>query len=281
MRIKTTAAILAAALALGGPALAQQGGALPGDDKTVIAIIDGDPIHMARMQRALEAYGSDLGQLSPEAFYRTVMDRLIDQELAARAGFALGLEDDPQVKANLAEARANVLASAYLRKVGAEAASEEAVREKYAALQAEGIKEVSARHILVKTAAEAEEVIVLLNGGADFAVVAEERSIGPSASRGGDLGFFGRGQMVPPFANAAFSMEKGAYSETPVQTRFGWHVIKVEDIRMSAPPPFEAVADQLADQARTEAMLGALQKLRKGSVIERFSPDGQPLPAAQ
>ena len=242
MRGLTLAASMGAGLTvLGlalGPACAQDAKPLPGDDRIVIATIDGDPIHMERMQRALEAYGGDLGQLSPEAFYRTVMDRMIDQELAARAAQKLGLADDPQVMANLAEARANVLASAYLRKVGTDASTEEALRARYEEFAKEGTTRVSARHILVKTEEEGREIIDALKGGADFAELAKEKSIGPSGQNGGDLGFFGKGQMVPPFSDAAFALGPGEFTQEPVQTQFGWHVILVEDVKTDPAPSF-------------------------------------------
>lgn len=272
MRNSVMAATLAAVCFLGAPA-----GAQTATDVPVAAIIDGDPISMSRMQRALQVYGRDLKELSPEAYYRTVLDRLIDQELAARAAIEAGVDEDPQVQANLAEARANVLASAYLQKIGAEATTDAGLRAEYDKVAAKGIKEVSARHILVKTESEAIEIIELLDGGAEFEALAGERSIGPSGPRGGDLGFFGYAQMVPPFAEAAFSMEKGSHSLTPVETQFGWHVIKVEDTRSQEPPPYEVAKSQIAEQARTNAMIGELDNLRQSAKIERFGPEGAPL----
>lgn len=272
MRNFTMAAALAAACFLGAPATAQTAA-----DAPVAAVIDGKSISMNRMQRALQVYGRDLKELSPEAYYRTVLNRLIDQELAARAAIVTGIDDDPQVQANLAEARANVLASAYLQKIGAEATTDAGLRAEYDKVAAEGIKEVNARHILVKTESEAIEIIELLDGGVVFEDLARERSTGPSGPGGGDLGYFGYAQMVPPFAEAAFSMEKGSHSATPVKTQFGWHVIKVEDTRSQAPPPFEVAKPQIVEQARTNAMIGELDKLREAAKIERFGPEGAPL----
>ena len=272
MRNSAMAAALAAACLLGSPAEAQTAA-----DAPVAAIIDGEPISMDRMQRAMQVYGRDLKQLSPEAYYRTVLGRLIDQELASRAAIDAGIDQDPQVQANLAEARANVLASAYLRQIGAAATSDAGLRAAYDKVATESIKEVNARHILVKTESEAAEIIELLDGGADFVALAQERSIGPSGPQGGDLGFFGFAQMVPPFAEAAFAMDKGSHSAVPVETQFGWHVIKVEDTRSQAPPPFEVAKSQIEEQARTNAMVEALNTLRQGATIERFGPDGAPI----
>lgn len=272
MRRIAMAAMLASAGLAGLPAAAQTAA-----DSNPAAIVNGEPIERARMTRALEAYGRDLQQLSPEAYYRAILNRMIDQELAARAAAAQGLENDPKVQANLAEARANVLASAYLQKLAEEATTEAALQAAYDKVAAEGLKQISARHILVKTEEEAKDVITALDGGAEFAALAQERSVGPSASNGGDLGFFGRSQMVPPFAEAAFSTPKGEYTKEPVETQFGWHVIKVEDIRDQAPPPYEVAKPQIAEQARTNAMIGGLDALRESAQIERFGPNGEPL----
>lgn len=251
--------------------------ALPSEDDQIIASIDGVPIHLSRLQQALQAFGKDLGKLDPQAFYITIMDRVIDQELAARAGRRAGLLEDPVIKVRLEAAQNAVLADAYILKIGEAATSEVLLRRRYEALGQDGVKQVHARHILVKTEELAKEVIELLQLGGDFEVLAKEHSVGPSGPRGGDLGFFGKAQMVPPFAEAAFSMKAGEFTTAPVRTQFGFHVIKVEAIKMVPPPPFYEAAPKLAEEARTEAMLGELDKLRAAAKIERFAPDGTPL----
>jgi peptidyl-prolyl cis-trans isomerase C len=106
-------------------------------------------------------------------------------------------------------------------------------------------EQIKARHILVETEDKAKGVIADLKKGGDFAALARERSTGPSASDGGKLGFFGRGQMVPAFEAAAFKLKKGAFTEIPVKTQFGWHVILVEDRKKSEAPSFEDVEKYL------------------------------------
>ncbi len=277
--------VVGAAILFGmaSPAAAQQPGipapaAMPGDGATVVARINGEAITMDRLKRALATYNRDLGQLAPEAYYVTVLDRVIDQELASRAALQLGLEQQPEIQARLAEARANVLAGAFLGKVAADASDEVTLRRRYEAMAQAGISQVSARHILVKTEAEAAALIVELQRGADFATLAQQHSVGPSGKSGGDLGFFMHKQMVKPFADAAFALAKGAFTDKPVETRFGWHVIKVEDTRAGPPPAYYEVRDELEEQLRTEAMISALQGLRQNAVVERFGPNGAPLP---
>ena len=123
-------------------------------------------------------------------------------------------------------------------------------------------EEVRARHILVKTKAEADGVIKALGAkGATFEAVAKEKSKDGSAAQGGDLGYFTKDMMVPEFAEAAFALKPGEVSKAPVQTQFGWHVIKVEDRRMAKAPPFEEVQPQLQAQLSREEVLSLFQNL--------------------
>ncbi|MGO7427086.1 peptidylprolyl isomerase, partial [Rhizobium ruizarguesonis] len=121
-------------------------------------------------------------------------------------------------------------------------------------------EEVHARHILVKTEDEAKDIIKQLDAGKDFAELAKEKSTDPNKSEGGDLGYFSRGRMVKEFEDAAFALEKGTYSKTPVKTDFGFHVIKVEDKRDAPPPPFDQVQDQVRQLVMRDKYLELLNK---------------------
>ena len=116
----------------------------------------------------------------------------------------------------------------------------------------------------------------MLEGGAEFVELAKTRSKGPSGPSGGDLGFFGEGQMVPAFSEAAFSMKPGETTKEPVQTQFGWHVIKVEERRTTQPPKLDEVAQDLRQAVSREIGTAYLQDLRKSATIERFNMDGTP-----
>jgi len=143
-------------------------------------------------------------------------------------------------------------------------------------------QELRARHILLKTEAEAREVIAELQGGADFAEVAKAKSQGPSAPTGGDLGFFTADKMVKPFSDAAFKMAEQEISADPVQTRFGWHVIKVEERRDQPRPTFEEKRQELEQEMTGEIIGTMITGLRDGAKIEELNIDGSPLvdPAA-
>ena len=110
-----------------------------------------------------------------------------------------------------------------------------------------------------------------------FADLAAEFSVGPSGPRGGDLGFFTQGQMVEPFAVAAFALQPGEVSATPVETQFGWHVIKVEDRRMTEQPSLEDLRSQLESGLADDVIQGIFAELRDGAEIVVYGPDGEPM----
>lgn len=122
--------------------------------------------------------------------------------------------------------------------------------------------EFKARHILVETQSQAQELVKELEGGADFAELAKEKSTGPSGPNGGDLGWFGPNQMVAPFSQAVASLEDGAFTKSPVQTQFGWHVILREDSRESNPPTLDSVRDVVKQRIEQEKLQKYLQELR-------------------
>ena len=136
----------------------------------------------------------------------------------------------------------------------------------------------------MKTKEEAEAIIKQLDGGADFEKLANEHTTDPSGkTTGGDLGYFGPGQMVPEFEKAAFALEIGAYTKEPVQTQFGWHVIKVEDKRAQQPPAFEQVKDQVRSVVLRDKYFALVKSLRDGGQgrDHRSGADQKASPAAR
>ncbi|MCW5720876.1 MAG: peptidylprolyl isomerase, partial [Devosia sp.] len=128
--------------------------------------------------------------------------------------------------------------------------------------------EIRARHILVKTEEEAKAIIKDLHAGKDFIEIAKEKSTDPNKSEGGDLGYFGKGRMVPEFETAAFALEKGAYSKEPVKTQFGFHVIKIEDKRKQQPPALEQVEAQVRQLVMRDKYLELLEKAKAAAPID-------------
>ncbi|MBT3239002.1 MAG: hypothetical protein HOK06_07775 [Rhodospirillaceae bacterium] len=137
-----------------------------------------------------------------------------------------------------------------------------------------GGEEVHARHILLKEEAKALEVLKMLNDGGDFNALAKEHSQGPSAVNGGDLGYFKAGQMVPVFSDAAFALEKGGITKSPVQSKFGWHLIKVEDRRPVSPPSFKDVESDIQLELSSKVANDFLKELRGDADIKLYNMDG-------
>ena len=132
-------------------------------------------------------------------------------------------------------------------------------------------EEIKASHILLDTQNEAVEVIKMLNNGDNFAELAKNKSTGPSGPSGGDLGWFKRGQMVPPFENAAFSLGKNEISQKPIRTQFGWHVIKVFEKRIPQAPSYENMKNNLIQDLERKIVSKKIQDLRNNALIEKLS----------
>ena len=261
---------LALALAAYPMALAaQEGGA---KEDRVVARVDGDEIRhsdVLAMARGLPPqYQAQLMQIYP-----LMVQRLVDYKLAGMAGRAAGLAGDDEVEARVARAEERAIREVYLEREIEARVTDAAVQDAYKAHLAANppAEEQHARHILLETEEAARETIAVLDGGADFVELAKERSTGPSGPRGGDLGYFTADQMVPEFSQAAAALEPGQHSAEPVQTQFGWHVIKVEDRRRGAPVSLEEVEPQLREQLAREALETVLNGLRGGVEIEIVS----------
>ena len=260
-------ALLAASLIMAQPALAQGTEADPAE---VIATVDDKEITRADIELARQDIGQALAQLPPAQQNIVLVNYLIDMHLLARNAESNNLTESEEFKRRLAYYRNRSLMQVALDKRMEEkvtdAEAEKFYNEIKGQLVPEGTEEVKASHILVESEEAAKEIIAQLEGGADFAALAKEKSIDPAGQNGGDLGYFSKGQMVPEFEAAAFALEKDKVSQ-PVQTQFGWHVIRLEDRRMMQPPAIEEVRDQidqvLARQARNELV----QELRKDAKI--------------
>jgi peptidyl-prolyl cis-trans isomerase C len=263
------AAVLFAASALTSAAVAQ--------DDPVVARVDGAEIHRSDVEREAAGLPQQYREMPLEVLFETLRSRAIDSTLLSAAADERGLIDEPAVQAAIADATRLILRNRLIENTVADAVTEEALREAYEARQDDADfarNEVRARHILVDTEAEAADLIAELEAGADFASLAAEHSTGPSGESGGDLGWFTKDQMVGPFADAAFAMEPGDVSAAPVETRFGWHVIKVED-RRNAAPSFEEMKPALEQELGREAVTALLDDLRSDAQIERYSLEGE------
>lgn len=231
------ATALALLLGLSGWALS---GAVAEVPDPVVATVNGTEIRRSEVVEARKSLPAQYQQAPFESIFEPLLERIINTRLAAGAGRRDKVHEHPSVRAEIARLGDQVIERVYLdRKVEARLTKEALeARYKESIEDFKSAEEVRARHILLKQKEEAEAVIEELADGADFAELAGTKSTGPSKAQGGDLGFFTRGRMVKPFSDAAFALEKGAYTREPVKTQFGWHVIKLEDRRRTAPPTF-------------------------------------------
>lgn len=256
--------------AVGAPAArAADAKAAPGADK-VLATVNGAPI----TEQMFEFYARQRAERHPgsnaSADRKKILDELINLEVVVQDAERKNIQKRPDVKAQLDWQRRNLLASVDLREyLMTQPISKKDLQSAYDdALKNFPDTEYHARHILLKTRKEADEVIAQLNKGADFAKLAKEKSIGPTGKKGGDLGWFSPDQMVKPFADAVAKLKKGQYTKQPVKTRFGWHVIELEGVRKVNPPSLDDVKNQLESEIRNHQVQAYVNKLRKSAKVE-------------
>ncbi len=245
------------------------------NDDPIVAKVNGEEIHRSALEQ-LHATIPYLKGVPLEHVYDTLLESLVSMTAVASEARKAGLENDPMVQRNITAATRQILRSVYLTREIDKQISDDQLRKDYDAWKKENPpqEEVSARHILVKTEKDARDLIKSLDKGEDFATLAKAKSTGPSASNGGDLGFFKRTDMVKPFADVAFDLKPGTYSKEPLKTQFGWHVIKVEDRRTAEVPTFEEMEPRLRDVAAGKIVQQVEKDLTEKAKIERFAIDG-------
>ncbi len=243
---------------------------LSASDRTVVATVDGKEITTGDVVVFYQNLPAQFQQIPLESIFPQLIERLVDQRLIANAARKSGIASQPEVKARLEMVSEGILNQLFMEQKMNALITEDSLRDAYRKMVALEPKreEVRARHILVKTREEALVIIQQIGKGADFAKLATEKSTGPSGRNGGDLGFFSEGQMVPPFSKAAFGLKKGEVTTEPVQTQFGWHVIKLEERRVSGSRRYEEVVDGLRQKMTDDVYEKEVQKLRAGAKID-------------
>ena len=247
----------------------------------VVAVVNGKEIHRSLVESTYAT--SQFRQAPFDKVYPQVLNYVITGQLILAEARKSKLEDDAQFKAALKEQTEHLLQQAYLSKRVTPEVTEDAMHKRYDELKRKtaGKEEVRARHILVPTEEEARAVIADLKNGAKFDDEAKAKSKDSSnQNSGGDLGYFGKEDMVPEFAEAAFAMKPGEVSTTPVKTQFGYHVIKIEDRRMAQIPPFDEARAALRNELSQMAMAKVIDEIAKAATIKVFDANGNPLPAA-
>lgn len=247
----------------------------------VVARVDGKNVMKSDVAFAITQMGMPVKPEQIEQILPVFLEQYLNLRLINKAALASSVGKDEKVEQQLAASREQIMRAAYIESLFAGKITDEALQALYKERYETAAQptELRARHILVDDEAKAKEIIERLKKGAKFEDMAKEFSKDPSAERGGDLGYFIPEDMVKEFADAAFGLENGKFTETPVKTQFGWHIIKAEDRRVREKPTFEAAKPALEQQMRQKLIDEKLVELRKTSKVEVLLEGAKPLPA--
>jgi len=254
-------------LATATPALSQSSESAQADAQTVLATVGDEEITLGHLIAVQENLPANYQELEDDVLYGVILEQLIQQSAIAQS---LGDALPARALTGLENERRAFLANYALRGAALAAVTEEAVEALYAERYetAEAEQEYNAAHILVETEEAAQKLVTDLEGGADFAELAKTFSTGPSGPNGGALGWFGKGMMVAPFENAVLELEVGQVS-APVETQFGWHVIKLNETRETQAPTLDEVRAQLAAEIEEGAIREAIESLSAGVAVSQ------------
>ncbi len=264
-KLKTSGAVVIVAFSLlhTGSSFAQS---------TVVAKVGDLEITAQELTIAEADLKEQFAQVPEEKRRSAILSALIDIKLLANKAQAADMAEDDLYKSQMAFVSSRALHNLYFQKNIVEGVTDEEVKARFEkeleAIPAE--KEIKARHILVKTEEEALAVIAELDAGKDFVELAKEKSTGPSGPQGGDLGYFGKGQMVPEFQDAAFALENGKYTSVPIKTQFGFHVILKEEERDKPLPVLSDVEDQIRQVVLREKYFELIKSVRTEVPTEIF-----------
>ena len=258
---------------LSAPSFADSHDKAKTDGKAVIAIVNGAEITQDVLTNYLGVVqrSENTKKNSP----RSALDDLVATELALQEAGKTDILSRPDVQQRIKDFTRNVLLTTWTKeKVESFEVSDEDIQKSYDdSIKKDANDEFKARHILLETKDDALAVIKELSDGGDFVKLAEAKSTGPSAANGGDLGWFKSSTMVKEFADAIKLMKKDEISADPVKTNFGWHVIKLEDLRPAKLPPMETVKPQLRRMLAQKKMMTYMEKMKESADIKIMLPD--------
>jgi peptidyl-prolyl cis-trans isomerase C len=235
-----------------------------------IAVVNGTPIPKARADALVDQLVHQ-GQQNTPQLQVAVRDELVNREVLMQEALRRGLPNRPDIKAQIAVAQQTVVLRALIEDfVKTNAPTDAEVTARYNALIKDaGGKEYHLHHILVDNEQQAKDLIAKIKGGASFEDLAKQFSKDPgSGKNGGDLDWSDPKAYVPEFADAATHLQKGQMTDTPVHTQFGWHIIRVDDVRSITPPPLEQVRPQIVQQIQQEKLQAFEEGLRKNAKIQ-------------
>ncbi|MEN8659062.1 peptidylprolyl isomerase [Marivita sp.] len=238
---------------------------------SVVATINGTEITLGHMLMIRASLPEQYQQLPDEVLWDGIMDQIVQQTVLSQQDSG---EESRRIQLALENERRTLTAAQVIEDIVDESVTEEAVQAFYEEnyLQGEKAEEFNASHVLVETEEEAAAIVEELNGGADFAEVAREKSTGPSGPNGGQLGWFGAGMMVPEFQTAVEGLDVGAISG-PVQTQFGWHVIILNEKRTQEAPALDAVRGEIENELSQQAVTQKIDELTSAADVTRTTKE--------
>ena len=247
-----------------------------GANKGIAAKINGETIYINDLKQSYADHPQIKDKVPFEEFYAKTLDVFVNSKLVYQAAKSAKIEETPEFERQLVIAKEDLARKLYLEKQVEQKVTEEEIKKLYDEYTAkfESQKEVKAKHILTDSEAKAKEVIGKLKKGADFVELAKEYSKDQVA----DLGYFTAEMMVPEFSKAAFNMNKGEYSKTPVKTEFGYHVILVDDVRASKPLELKEVEPQLKNMVTQKVVAEIFDDLRNSAKVEKYTLEGELIP---
>jgi len=248
-----------------------------GGDATA-ATVNGTAIKQSTIDSFMQQRAAQGAPDTPE-MRKAVLEELVSREVVRQAAVKEGLDKKPDVQMQLDLARQNILLNAYVQEyVKKNPITDDMIKAEYDKIKTQiGDKQYRARHILVAEKKDADAIIAQLKKGASFEKLAQQKSKDSSAQNGGDLGWNVPGAYVKPFGDAMVTLKKGEYTKTPVQSQFGWHVIKLEDVKDA--PKLEEIKQQLTQRLQQQQLQQMAADLKAKAKIEYPAQAAAPAPA--
>lgn len=242
----------------------------------IAAVVNGEKITVDEVREAYKANPQLKDRVSFEEFYNKALDGFISGKIVYQQAREAKIEDTPEYKAQLKIAKEELARKIYMEKEVDKKVTDSEIQKLYDEYKEtfKSEKEMKAKHILVDNEKTAKDIIAKLKKGEKFNELAKKYSKDKP-----ELGYFTKRVMVPEFANAAFAMKKGEYSQTPVKTQFGYHIIMVEDIRDSKPADLKSIKPQLRAMLAQNTLAESFQETVQNSKIEKYTLDGKALEA--
>ena len=263
---KKCLSVAVAALILASPLAAHAQG-----KDGVAAIVNGEKITVSEMKQAYDDNKQVQGQVSFNDFYTKTLDIFVNGKLIYQAAEGEKITETPEYKRQLDMAKQEIARKVYIERKVAPKVTDAAAKKLYEEYKTnfKSEQEMKAKHILVDSEAKANEVLAKLKKGESFDALAKKYSKEPA-----DLGYFTKAMMVPEFGNAAFALKKGQYSQKPVKTQYGYHIIYAEDLRDAKPLGYKEVEPQLKGMLTQQAVAELFNNLTQSAKVTRYDVKG-------